>query len=67
MRTAKEVLDSLPKPKQRKKGKTSRKHGRNYRWGDGSDSKSVTHSLTKYRLRHGIGPGSRKNRKLQAA
>lgn len=44
-----------------KKGKKSRKHDRNYRW-DG-----VTHTMTKYRAKHGIGPGSRKqNRKLQS-
>jgi hypothetical protein len=44
-----------------KKGKKSRKHDRSYRW-DG-----VTHSITKYRAKHGIGPGSRKqNKKLQS-
>lgn len=40
-----------------KKTKKSRKVGRNYRW-DG-----VSHSLTKYRSRHGIGPGYRRDRK----
>jgi len=53
MRTAKEVLDSLPKPKGKKQGKRSRKHGRNYRWD------FTVHSITKYRSRHGIGPGPR--------
>jgi hypothetical protein len=47
----------------KKKSRTkhnSRKVGRNYRWGAGPDGKSETHSQTKYRLRHGIGPGPRK-------
>jgi hypothetical protein len=55
MPSAQEVLASLPKPK-RRGGKKSRKHGRNYRW-DG-----VSHSMTKYRARHGIGPGPRKRK-----
>ncbi len=50
---AKTALAMLPKPK-RQGGKKSRKHGRNFRW-DG-----VSHSVTKYRARHGIGPGPRR-------
>ena len=37
-----------------KKGKKSRKVGRNYRYG------GTTHATTKYRARHGIAPGPRK-------
>jgi hypothetical protein len=54
MQSAKDALAALPKPKKRQKGKSNRKHGRNYRW-DGQ-----THSTTKYRARHGIPNGPRK-------
>ena len=60
MASASDVLASLPKPKKRQGGKKSRKHGRNYRWGEGFDGRSQTHSMTKYRARHGIGPGPRR-------
>lgn len=62
---AKEVLAGLKKPK--RQSRKSQKHGRQYRWADSTEAKSIEHSTTKYRLRHGIGPGSRKNRKLQSA
>ena len=38
----------------RRGGKKNRKHRRNYRWA------GVDHAITKYRARHGIGPGPRK-------
>ncbi len=45
-----------PKTPHKAKGsKKGRKIGRNYRW-DG-----VAHSISKYRSRHGIGPGPRKD------
>jgi len=56
----------LPKPKGKKQKNKGRKVGRNYRWGEGFDGKSQTHTMTKYRARHGIGPGPRK-KKLQSA
>ena len=59
------ALDLIPKPKKRRKGKKNRKLGRNYRWGEGFDGKSQTHTMTKYRARHGIGPGRRKDRRKQ--
>ena len=58
MASARDVLASLPKPK-RQGGKKSRKHGRNYRWCERGADKSTLHSTTKYRARHGIGPGPR--------
>lgn len=45
----KDALALLKKPQGRKKGKKSRKHQRNYRWGEGPDGKAITHSVTKYR------------------
>jgi hypothetical protein len=45
---------SLIGRKNKKQGKKSRKHRRNYRWD------YTEHSVTKYRARHGIGPGPRR-------
>lgn len=46
--------------KQTQQKKSSRKVGRNYRWGGES------RTMTKYRAKHGIGPGRRKDRKSTA-
>ena len=56
------ALSLLGGKKRKGQKNNSRKAGRNYRWGEGPDGKSITHSTTKYRLQHGIGPGSRKSK-----